>query len=66
MFDFLIGRLDKIIAFHCQRRKSTRTTSDECPKLLPISDNVSVVIQDTVQHFSFFLENRIARTFHGS
>ena len=52
---FTIGRLDKLIAVHYKRRTSTRTSSDGCRKLLPISDNVSVVIQGVlVQHFRFF------------
>ena len=42
---FTIRRLDKVTAVHCQRRTSTQTSNDGCPKLFPISDNVSVVIQ---------------------
>ena len=39
----------------CKLRTSTRTSSDGSPKLLPISDNVSVVIQGVLaQHFRFF------------
>ena len=41
------GRLDKLIVVHCQRRTTTRTPSYGCPKLFLISDNVSVVTQDT-------------------
>ena len=54
---FTIGRLDKLTTVHCKRRSrtSTRTSSDGCPKLLPISDNVSVVILGAlVHHFRFF------------
>ena len=48
--------LDKVTAAHCKRRTSTRTSSSGCPKLFPISDNVSVVIQGVlVQHFRFLL-----------
>ena len=51
---FTIERLDKVTAAHCKRRTSTRTSSNGCPKLFPISDNVSVVIQGVlVQHFKF-------------
>ena len=54
-FNFTIGRLDKLVALHCKRRTWTRTSSDGCLKLLSISDNVSVVIQDVlVQHSRLF------------
>ena len=42
---FTIGRIDKLTADHCKRRTSTRTPSNRCLKLFPITDNVSVVIQ---------------------
>ena len=52
---FSIERLDKLVALHCKSRTSTRTSSDGCRKLLPIIDNVSVVIQDAlVQHLDSF------------
>ena len=51
---FTVGRLDKLTAVHCKRQTSTRTSSDRCPKLFPISDNVSVVKQGVLmQHFRF-------------
>ena len=63
---FTIGRLDKLTAVHCKRRTSTRTSSNGCPKLLPISDNVSVIIQGVLVLHLILLINRTARTFHGS
>ena len=52
---FKTGQLDKLTAIHYKRRTSTWTSRDGCPMLLPISDNVSVVIQGVlVQHFRFF------------
>ena len=51
---FTIGRLDKLAAVHCKRRTSAWTSSDRCPKLFPISDTVSVVLQGVlVQYFRF-------------
>ena len=62
---FTTKRLDKLTAVHSKRRTSTRTSSDGCSKLFPISDNVSVVIQDVlVQHFRFLYKSW-ARRFHG-
>ena len=51
---FTIERPYKLIAVHCKRRTSTRTSSDGCPKLFRNSDSVSVVIQGVLeQHFRF-------------
>ena len=53
IFYYFYG-LDKLTTVHCKRLTSTRTSSDGCPKLFPISDNVSMVIQGVlVQHFRF-------------
>ena len=54
-FAFYNLRLDKLAVVHCKRRTSTRRSGGGCPKLFPISDNVSVVIQGVLeQHFRFF------------
>ena len=58
---FTVERLDKFT--HGKRRTSTRTSSDGWPKLLPINDNVLMIIQGA---FKILLIIRIARKFHGS